>query len=267
MSIEVNLNEFIEARKHELNSFKKELSTLPAGQINIDRRKDKTLIYRSVATRKKSKKGKTVYKRTTINNDKQLQQLLCRKLLLSEKIKRFNLQLKLLKQLCKKYPDSSDEAIIDFLHCKYSFFPSDYFLEHRELSEWATNYKQKPFRENEKKFHVCNDIYVRSKSELIIVLLLLKYNVDFRYEDELTIDGQVYHPDFTIRKPDGTIIYWEHCGMPSVSAYWARHKKKLAVYEKAGIFPFSNLIVTYDNVDGSIDQAEIEHIILTRILN
>ena len=25
MSIEVNLNEFIEARKHELNSFKKEL--------------------------------------------------------------------------------------------------------------------------------------------------------------------------------------------------------------------------------------------------
>ena len=45
-----------------------------------------------------------------------------------------------------------------------------------------------------------------------------------------------------------------------------RHKWKLEVYEKAGIVPWDNLIVTYGDRDGNVDVREIEAVIVNRLV-
>ena len=102
--------------------------------------------------------------------------------------------------------------------------------------------------------HVTSDgTIVRSKSELIIYELLLQYHITFRYEKPVMIDGTEYRPDFTILLPDGKVIYWEHAGMMTKEEYRNRHKKKMDVFESAGIVPWDNLIVTYDDKNGNIN--------------
>ncbi|MCQ4635662.1 hypothetical protein NE619_02885 [Anaerovorax odorimutans] len=45
-----------------------------------------------------------------------------------------------------------------------------------------------------------------------------------------------------------------------------RHKWKLAMYEKAGIVPWKNLIVTYDDENGNLDARIIEAEIINKLL-
>lgn len=102
--------------------------------------------------------------------------------------------------------------------------------------------------------HVTSDgTIVRSKSELIIYELLLQYHITFRYEKPIIIGGMEYRPDFTILLPDGKVIYWEHAGMMTKEEYRERHKKKMDAFESAGIVPWDNLIVTYDDRYGNIN--------------
>ena len=44
------------------------------------------------------------------------------------------------------------------------------------------------------------------------------------------------------------------------------HKWKLSMYERAGIVPWKNLIVTYDDDFGNLNIARIESEITTRLL-
>ena len=102
--------------------------------------------------------------------------------------------------------------------------------------------------------HITSDgTIVRSKSELIIYELLLQYHITFRYEKPIIIGGVEYRPDFTILLPDGRVIYWEHAGMMIKEEYRERHKKKMNAFESAGIVPWDNLIVTYDDRYGNIN--------------
>lgn len=88
---------------------------------------------------------------------------------------------------------------------------------------------------------------------------LYQHNLHYKYEAELLLEGITFHPDFTImRKSDGRLIYWEHCGMVNDQRKIEAHKRKLAVYERNGIVPWKNLIVTYDNEDGGINARLID---------
>ena len=42
---------------------------------------------------------------------------------------------------------------------------------------------------------------VRSKSEMMISLLLCQHHIPFHYEEELVLNGVTIYPDFTIRHP------------------------------------------------------------------
>ena len=133
------------------------------------------------------------------------------------------------------------------------------------------NWKAAPFLSNPYKYekirHYTSDgNSVRSKSELVIYEQLLQYGIVFKYECPLEIDGTVCYPDFTIMLPNGKIIYWEHAGMMSDEVYRNKHKMKMEKYEKVGIVPWENLIVTYDDPYGNIDiniiRSEIENKLL-----
>ena len=110
---------------------------------------------------------------------------------------------------------------------------------------------------------------VRSKSEVIIADHLASKAIDYLYEQPLTVEGVTRYPDFTIEDPEaGETYYWEHCGMLHVPKYRERWEEKLAWYKRIGVLPFEDgggpkgaLIITRDEVNGSIDSAGIAKVI------
>ena len=109
-------------------------------------------------------------------------------------------------------------------------------------------------------------IYVRSKSETIIVNLMSGYRVRFVYEEPLTLEipgrGRItIYPDFTIYLDSGEVIIWEHLGMLSNDGYAEAQVKKLQIYHQAGYTLGKNLILTADNADGTLDVTVISKII------
>ena len=104
---------------------------------------------------------------------------------------------------------------------------------------------------------------VRSKSEVIVANMLYEEGIRYEYEKELSLgeDG-IRIPDFTVDDAEsGTLFYWEHCGMMSDRHYRQRWDEKKVVYAKHGIVEGENLIVSYDDVNGSIDSMTIKALI------
>jgi len=110
---------------------------------------------------------------------------------------------------------------------------------------------------------------VRSKSEVIIADHLANSDLEYVYEQPLTLDGTTKYPDFTVEDAEsGENFYWEHCGMLHVPNYRFRWEQKLAWYKAHGILtheegggPGGSLIITRDESNGSIDSAQIRQII------
>ena len=97
---------------------------------------------------------------------------------------------------------------------------------------------------------------------------LLDYGVPNHYEEILWINGRDFAPDFTFRDRHMQPFYWEHAGMMDDPSYESHHKWKIKEYERAGIVPWRNLIITYDK-DGVINapliKSIIEHEVLPRL--
>lgn len=108
---------------------------------------------------------------------------------------------------------------------------------------------------------------MRSKNEVYIASRLDHYGLTYRSDCPTGIPGLYRVPDFTIiRKRDGRIIYWEHLGMMDDMEYRIDNKRKLEEYEKAGIVPWDNLIVTYDTIDGGLRADLVEAMIQSWLL-
>ena len=105
--------------------------------------------------------------------------------------------------------------------------------------------------------------YLRSKSEVIIDMMLYKYGIPFRYEDKLILDNGIYiYPDFTVRHPiSGKRMYWEHFGLMDKQDYRNSECKKIRLYCDNGIIPSIDLIATFETVDHPLDVEKVEKII------
>ena len=105
--------------------------------------------------------------------------------------------------------------------------------------------------------------YLRSKSEVIIDMMLYKYGIPFRYEDKLILDNGIYiYPDFTVRNPiSGKRMYWEHFGLMDKQDYRNSACKKIRLYCDNGIIPSIDLIATFETVDHPLDVEKVEKII------
>ncbi|MCA4725814.1 AAA family ATPase [Mycolicibacterium fortuitum] len=97
---------------------------------------------------------------------------------------------------------------------------------------------EQPFDDN--LIHVAvSGVMVRSKNEVIVAGILDKVVPGkWRYEVLLTgDDGSQRRPDFTIGRPSGTPVYWEHLGMMNQPSYAHRWAEKLEWYRANGILP------------------------------
>lgn len=102
----------------------------------------------------------------------------------------------------------------------------------------------------------------RSKSELAIANYLITHNIPFVYELPVETKNGLIIPDFTIyNEKTGEIIFWEHMGMLYEESYYQKQYHKFIKYSSIGYTPFSNLIVTVDDINGSFDSTVIPRLL------
>ncbi len=137
----------------------------------------------------------------------------------------------------------------------------------------VTTEENQPVQLNfDEKYHIhetaCG-LYVRSKSEVIIVNTLVKYGIPFFYERRFPYKnnrGYYFEPDFTIELPDRRFIIWEHLGLLKDEEYSIRTGEKLMLYQKYGFLIGRNLILTQDDEKGNCSSKYIDEIVRTQLL-
>lgn len=130
----------------------------------------------------------------------------------------------------------------------------------KELIEWMTQpYNKCPlYPENLIHKGVSNHL-LRSKSEVLIDMMLCHYQIPFRYECELTLDNIIIYPDFTIRHPKtGEYFYWEHFGLMDVQSYINKTSSKINLYASNGITPGIRLITTFETQKEPLNPETVE---------
>lgn len=103
---------------------------------------------------------------------------------------------------------------------------------------------------------------LRSKSEVIIANALYMNRIPYRYECELVLGDVTMYPDFTILHPNTLeVYYWEHFGMMHQTAYRENTVQKLRLYGEYEIFPFHQLITTYESESVALDSEMLQRVI------
>ncbi len=132
------------------------------------------------------------------------------------------------------------------------------------IQNWEqVKYQGKPFAVETAKLYTEKGERVRSKSEVMIADVLYREGIPYRYEYPLDIDewGYVY-PDFTVLDVEGRRdIYWEHFGMMDDPDYTEKAIKKIELYERNGIIPGKNLILTFETKKTPINRNVVREII------
>lgn len=119
----------------------------------------------------------------------------------------------------------------------------------QKLEEWlAKPYQGKGFADGAPVILTNSGIRVRSKSEKILADYFDSIGLAYKYECPISLKGYgTVYPDFTfLSKRTGKEIYWEHEGMMDNPDYARTAVQKIESYEKNGIIPGENLILTFE---------------------
>ena len=121
-------------------------------------------------------------------------------------------------------------------------------------------YERRQFADGAPEFYTGKGDRVRSKSEIVIADMLDRLQYPYFYEMPLYLqDGVMLHPDFTtlnVRKRK--VIYLEHLGMMDDEEYLINAFKRIAVYERNGIYLGDRLIVTYETSGQPLNTRAVE---------
>lgn len=155
------------------------------------------------------------------------------------------------------------KARADSLAATQKLVDSRLFQEMITAQPSVTMVKRGPiFKEEDLKFCTPRGLSVRSKSELIIANALDAHGIEYVYEDELWLDGELYQPDFMAKnKRTGKTIYWEHLGLMDKEKYRRRASNKMEIYTKNGIIPMVNFIITCETDEHPLDCILVERMI------
>lgn len=132
-----------------------------------------------------------------------------------------------------------------------------------EISNWLNSPYEQNHTHPEHLIHKSiSGHLLRSKSEMLIDMLLYQHQIPFRYECALNLGEVKLHPDFTIRHPiTGELYYWEHFGLMEHPNYAANTFSKLKLYTEYGIIPGIHLITTYETQEHPLSTEMVEKII------
>lgn len=221
--------------------------------------------------------------RRGINRDKGKIRALARKAYLKKQIDILNHNIELLNAAVNGIIAPKRDEILAALSSSIRGMPQDHFLtplKHCSKSsrsedlnrriegyrKWANEpYPQNSYNPGGKKAITNRGLRVRSKSEGLIANALYDHDIPFRYEQNIYLGSILISPDFSIMTASGDEIFWEHAGMLNDPKYSFRHHLKMMQYEAAGIYPWQDLIVTFDT-NNEINMMMIESIIETLVV-
>ena len=285
MSLQQTISNRLNVIQNELNSIEKELSTLPEGKLSIYPGKNKqncnlfhlvpdktpgSRLQPSDQTEHSPRRRKTTkHKKVYLNRKKiDLASDLAYKTLLLARQRDLLKEKKGALSFLKACASADEEAklleahpIIAALVRRRGQTPYNSLPQY--LKDWQQAvYKSNPRHPEHLTVPSINGYFVRSKSEAIIDASLAKYNIPFRYECGIVIDGETYYPDFMIRHPDtGQTFLWEHFGMIDDPLYCRRNLPKIPQYAKMGYVPGKNLIITCETDNVPLDMNYVDDLI------
>ena len=228
MFFENQLQAFLHFLERRLKEINKELKKLPKGAVVSKRSRGKLYHYLE-------KNGKL---HSITQNTELVNKYLQKKLLLEEKRK-----------------------IENNLHWTQKL-AMHYMILDNHNSQWLEMQAEANTYRIDEKRHLYNGIYYRSKSEAMIAALLTSYGIEFKYEVKLNLNGFNVYPDFYIKRPkDGKIFVWEHFGLIADETYLNKTFSKLNNYHRGGYDLWDNLIISFDQEDGSLNIDTIDKII------
>ena len=174
-------------------------------------------------------------------------------------------------KLLDYYNSNKREEVYESLDDGRKRFIVPFFELPQNIAErWMKEeYPRKELEPEVQYFYTRKKEQVRSKSEKIIADTLAYYEVPYRYECELILDGfsKPIYPDFTVmNKKTGKIMYWEHYGMMDSEDYFNGVAWRMNLYAKNGIFIGDKLIMTFESarvpLNTEIIESYIEHWLL-----
>lgn len=134
----------------------------------------------------------------------------------------------------------------------------------QKLRMWQEEvFPSKGFQENMPLILTDRGERVRSKSEKILADYFYRHNIPYHYEKPLSLKsfGTIY-PDFTFLSPrTGAEIYWEHLGMMDDPVYSEKAVRKILTYQKSGIFPGEQLILTFESSSTILNTEQIKDMV------
>ena len=245
----------IRDRRDDLQS---EVSNLPEGELYI-RSDDKQKQYFQRLPKGGNRKKEHRY---GIKKQPELLKALSRKAYIDEVLPILDKDLKEIGKLLDKYKATDEESVMgDFLE-KYPELSDGVYHGRRESGNWSEwQSAEQSFHPESLKSTASDGSGRRSVGELLIGAKLKHYKIPYRYEVPAHPDLP-YIPDFTVKRPrDGKIFFWEHFGLVNDKEYMERNRRKLLDYERVGIVPWENLIITYNQSDGGINEKLIDAMI------
>ena len=170
--------------------------------------------------------------------------------------------------------DTAPEAVLRSIPAEmHRFINTDVFNDTDSVEEW----RREVFMENnpikfEKAFRTSNGEMVRSKSELIIAEALKALKVPYIYERPFRAYMTGYgkaniFPDFTcFNKRTGKTYYWEHLGLMDNPEYASKNMRKILDYSKEGVYPGTELILSFETADVPLSTEYIRALIRKYLL-
>ena len=169
----------------------------------------------------------------------------------------------------KRYLNSSVDTLqkISDLVSPESIYSELLVDEHKSLENQIASWREDSYEKNANypeqlnKYSPTGNV-LRSKTELMIDMYLASKSIPYRYECKLQLrDGSYVFPDFTIMKPNGKEIYWEHCGRMDDPAYVESFLKKIDLYFRNGIYINETLFVTFETSNSMLQVSEMEFVL------
>lgn len=205
-----------------------------------------------------------------VGEDDPVMYALARKKYLQNEKRILESNISVLQHAMKNYKDPTPENVMQTLRRVYAGLPEKYFLPpfSRESLDWMLEpYERDMTYSQHNVIPTSLGIKVKSKSERDILEELLSFGLPTRSEEIIYSGPYKLAPDFTIKRPsDGELIYWEHFGRMDDPKYRSSFMWKLKEYEKMGIYPGKNLIITFEGDGQFLSIAEIHEIIKSKIL-
>lgn len=190
---------------------------------------------------------KLAKKEKGITQDKQRVIQLIRKDYIYQHLKILQKNCDAVKYCYDNYADIIPEEIAAAVSARHPSIPTNLILS-PPADTWSTkSYEKNPFHPEHLQYYTNGGVVVRSKSEREIGNTLEAMGISYRYDVKIVCGEQIYYADFVIKRPDGSILIWEHFGREHDKVYMAKNCVRIQDYISLGYRPWDNLIWTLDS--------------------